>query len=272
MARKKKKRAGEAEQAAEPKPQPPPAIATQLGELFKQAGVKAAPPKAAKPPKPRPPVTMPPPAEPLSRVTIGSPAVAPVALDRETKLSAKELRELNDAYAGVRKLSGKAAKSMPYRELAPVTQHAERQSQARQDELQARARLGALVGGGVRFKQRRDGAFVEALRDGASPKLLARVISKGFTPEATLDLHGKRAADIALLVTDFVRKRHRQGARHLLIITGKGLHSEGGVGVLGDAAIEALVSGGGAPLVAAFASAHVDHGGSGAIAVVLDAR
>src|SRR3954469_174341 len=87
MARKKKKHPGDGEQAGEPKPPPPPAIATQLGELFKQAGVKAAPRNAAPAPAPRGPRTLPPSAEPPMRVT-----VEPVALDKEIKLSAKELR------------------------------------------------------------------------------------------------------------------------------------------------------------------------------------
>jgi len=252
-----------ASEEANAKPKPPPPIATDLGALLKQAGITAAPAKQV---RGRGPHTLPPPSpEPLGRVSLPPPAPS-----TPVRHPAAELRALNDAYAGVRKLSGKS-KSMPFREVVVPTQHVERRAQAQQEEAAARARLGALVAGGVRFKVRRDDGFVEALRTGASAKLLARVSGRGFAPEATLDLHGLREAEVPLAVTDFVRKRHRQGARHLLLITGKGLHSQGGTPVLREAAVEALTTGGAAPLVLAFASAHQDHGGSGAFAILLDA-
>jgi DNA-nicking Smr family endonuclease len=65
-----------------------------------------------------------------------------------------------------------------------------------------------------------------------------------------------------------VRRQHRLGRRYVLIITGKGQHSDGGVGVLGEALAETLAGGGAAPFVLAFASAHAQHGGRGAVAVM----
>jgi DNA-nicking Smr family endonuclease len=55
----------------------------------------------------------------------------------------------------------------------------------------------------------------------------------------------------------------------LLVIVGKGLHSEDGYGVLARAAVAALTQGVAAPLVLAVSSAHPKHGGSGALAVIL---
>ena len=78
-----------------------------------------------------------------------------------------------------------------------------------------------------------------------------------------------RSAEVERAVHDFVRDAQRRRARHLLIIVGKGQHSEDGVGVLAEVAVRALSQGGAAPLVAAFASAHSRHGGSGALAVLL---
>jgi DNA-nicking Smr family endonuclease len=71
------------------------------------------------------------------------------------------------------------------------------------------------------------------------------------------------------VVETFVRGHHRRGAKHLLIIVGKGLHSEDGQGVLLPALIDALTKGGAAPLVRCFASAHMTLGGTGAVAVQL---
>jgi len=172
---------------------------------------------------------------------------------------------LNDAYAGARPLARKIAHGEP----APVVVRRQAAAADRADEAAARARLAALVAGGVRFKIVHEDEFVQAWRLDASAKTAARLAGQAFTPEATLDLHGQRAAKVADLVAGFVRTHHRRGVRQLLIIAGKGLHSENGIGVLRDAAVDALTKGFAAPLVVAFASAHTNRGGSGALAVLL---
>jgi DNA-nicking Smr family endonuclease len=172
---------------------------------------------------------------------------------------------LNDAYAGARPLSRKAAQSAP----APPAARAQRVDGDRAAEAAARARLAALVAGGVRFKITHDDQFVQVWRADASPKLISRLTAQAFTPEATLDLHGERAAKVADVVASFVRGHHRRGVRQILIIAGKGLHSENGKGVLREAVVDALTQGFAAPLVLAFATAHANRGGSGALAVLL---
>lgn len=281
MARKRKKRSGagdDADKVAAPKPPPP--IATQLGALLKQAGMTKPAvlrnvshgPTTGKPASPR---TMPPPSpEPAARVTARPPALQdelPTA--PASARSASELRSLNDAYAGARPLAQKTQRirAPVATPAAPLADDLARAGKRADDEdAIARARLSALVGGGVRFKVRSQDDFVEAVREGASPKLLSRVSGRGFSPEATLDLHGARAAEVAQRVSSFVRTHKRAGARYVLVITGKGLHSEGGVSALRQAAVEALTQGGAAPLVLVFATAHVEHGGTGALAVLLE--
>lgn len=46
-------------------------------------------------------------------------------------------------------------------------------------------------------------------------------------PQAVLDLHGKTASEAEALVTDFLLTSGRSGLEKVLIIHGKGLHSEG---------------------------------------------
>jgi DNA-nicking Smr family endonuclease len=58
----------------------------------------------------------------------------------------------------------------------------------------------------------------------------------------------------------------------VLIIHGKGAHSEGGIGVLEEACVEALTKGGAAPFVEAFATAPARFGGRGAIVARLRDR
>jgi DNA-nicking Smr family endonuclease len=249
------------------KPKPPPKVGTDLGALLKKAGVKARPAGAA--PSARRSVLETPKKPKPSQVPYGQPAkAAPISPGKEAPArNMAELRALNDAYAGARRLDNKLS-----REHGSVMDHTPRAklvAQDARDDQAARARLAALVAGGVRFSVRKQDEFVEGLRGDASSKSIARITGKGFSPEATLDLHGRRAAEVSQLVSDFVRIHHRRGARSLLIITGKGLHSQDGVPVLRDLLVEALTQGGAAPLVLAFASAHLQHGGSGAVAIQL---
>jgi DNA-nicking Smr family endonuclease len=254
MGRRRKNRRGD--EQPEPGSKPAPPTTTSLGTLFKAAGFGKVAPAS--------PRTLPPPG-PESLVPVRAPA--PAVVRPQPKLSpAAELRMLNDAYAGARPLTQKPTRtSAPPR--APIAREADEATRA--DEIAARARLAALVSGGVHFKVTREDDYVQGWRADASPKLVTRISGKGFVPDATLDLHGERVAKVADRVASFARTHHRKGARQLLIIAGKGLHSQDGVGVLRDALIEALTHGLAAPLVMAFATAHANQGGTGAVAVLL---
>jgi DNA-nicking Smr family endonuclease len=195
------------------------------------------------------------------------PSVAPPAPAARPRAphSSGELAALNDAYRGVQPI----VRPKHARTAAPRVPRPRAAAAPDSGDAEARERLSALVGGGVRFEVRWDDALVEGVRAGSSDKLLRRLAGSGFEPQATLDLHGMRRAAAQRAVHDFVRAQQRIGVRQLLVIVGKGSHSEDGVGVLGAAAVEALTHSGAAPLVVAFASAHARHGGSGAIAVLL---
>ncbi|MET0388411.1 MAG: Smr/MutS family protein [Polyangiales bacterium] len=246
-------RAGKAGKAAAPQN-----ATTSLGSLLKAANVQVGKPAERG----------------KAGATAATPARAPAApappppRDPSAPSPASELRMLNDAYAGTRPLTEtarKGARQVVTRQLS----RRGRSEEERVEELAARKRLAELVSGGVHFKVRRDDTFVEAWRTDASQKSIYRLSGQGFTPEATLDLHGETTARLVDTVSSFVRTHHRRGARHLLFIVGKGLHSEDGTGVLLPALIDALTQGLCAPLVRGFASANARLGGSGAVAVLL---
>lgn len=257
MTKKRKTHAAaSAETDASPKAQPAPGIATAIGPLLERAGLNkllaAEPrPRSLPSPGPKPPSMVP---EPLPRPRPKAPAT-PTPGDQSA---------LNAAYRGVQPIArpkrGRivSAARVP---KGPAPQDPEEQA--------ARERLSALVSGGVRFEVRWDDGLVEGLQRGASETLLRRLTRPAFTPEITLDLHGMRREQAARAVHELIRTQHRRGVRRLLIIVGKGLHSEGGLGVLADALVDALTQGVAAPLVAAFATADARHGGRGAIAVQL---
>jgi len=269
-------------------PKPTAPVTTGLGSLLERAGLKKLPPEktrarssggSSQSPKPReqpiaasfnrgssPFPDQPPPPLPVpARAAHPKPAARAKASTAPPVLSTADLSAWNRAMGGVQPLRRvKSAQAGPVR--PPAVQAV---AQPSPDDAVARERLDALVGGGVRFEVRWDLELVQALREGSPESLLTRAAALAFAPEAQLDLHRARAAEAQRAVADFVRSEHRRGARRLLVIVGKGLHSEDGYGVLARAAVAALTDGVAAPLVAAVSSSHPKHGGSGALAVIL---
>ncbi|MCB9707598.1 MAG: Smr/MutS family protein [Myxococcales bacterium] len=87
--------------------------------------------------------------------------------------------------------------------------------------------------------------------------------------DAQLDLHGCSRQEAATNVIAFVRQARSRGYRTLLLIHGKGLHAEDGVGVLGHVVVDVLTRGPTAPWLLAVSTAHPRWGGTGALVVKL---
>jgi len=272
--RRKHKGREESDSDAPPKPSKPPEVGTGLKALLERAGLSTLPKKPEKPAKAQRGagyagvgLAAQPGRAPSAASSGGAaPGAGPPAAQKpRAPYSTAELSALNQAYRDVepiRRAQRKRKAGVP--DVSPIRRRA-----VDPEDVAARARLAALVGGGVRFDVRWDDGFVQALRAGGASSALSRAGSARFEPEASLDLHGRQRAEAQRVLGEFVRAEHRRGARRLLIIVGKGQHSADGVGVLGTAAVETLTAGVAAPLVAAVASAHPTLGGKGALAVVL---
>ena len=89
-----------------------------------------------------------------------------------------------------------------------------------------------------------------------------------MAPQSTLDLHGYTAKEAEEAVRSFLSECHENGIRKISIITGKGLHSEDGVGVLKTAVLAVLDESG---MVSEKTSAPLSAGGSGALWIILKA-
>lgn len=83
---------------------------------------------------------------------------------------------------------------------------------------------------------------------------------------ATLDLHGHTQVTAAAALESFLARHRRQGARCVLVITGKGKLGEG---VLRRRFMDWITSKEASPIVSGYAQAHQRHGGSGAFYVFL---
>ncbi len=84
--------------------------------------------------------------------------------------------------------------------------------------------------------------------------------------QATLDLHGETQSDSATMISSFVDECVEHGLRKISIITGKGLHSENGNGVLKDLALSLLTQ---SEHVQEISPAPLSRGGGGALWVIL---
>lgn len=265
MAKRKKKKRGESseeESGEQGIPKPAPSIATSLRdrltkvELPQPGALPKAKPSEARPsPKPPPKPPKPAPKSPSApnEKRAQRPSAALHGHDRTAYL---------DALAGVRPLAGRPVKRIGAIASPPVSTLAEE----RKREAEARSRLASLVAGGVRFDVHREEDWIEGVRRGMKPSRIDALRRATVGPEATLDLHGARAALTAKHVVRFVRDAERSGIRRVLIIHGKGLHSEGG-GVLANIVMETLTEGAAAPFVLAFVTAPISNGGSGALVV-----
>jgi len=82
--------------------------------------------------------------------------------------------------------------------------------------------------------------------------------------DAQLDLHGYTQAQAKDLLYEFLSEATENGYRRVLIVTGKGLHSPDGVGVIKELTENILCRAG-----HRYAEAKLNEGGSGALMVTL---
>jgi DNA-nicking Smr family endonuclease len=100
---------------------------------------------------------------------------------------------------------------------------------------------------------------------------LAERLRKGRLPiQSTLDLHGLTQSEAHAAVQGFVARAAERGLRTLLIVTGKGRRD--GAGVLKSALPRWLNEAPLRPFVLALAEARPEHGGTGALYVLLKRR
>jgi DNA-nicking Smr family endonuclease len=88
-------------------------------------------------------------------------------------------------------------------------------------------------------------------------------------PQAVLDLHGMTADEAESAIDRFMESSARGGLEKVLLIHGKGLHSEGGLSVLKGTARKALEA---HRLAGRFGEAAKADGGSGALWVMIRKR
>jgi len=102
----------------------------------------------------------------------------------------------------------------------------------------------------------------------AMPKRMKQLKQGKLTPEASLDLHGFQRAEVADKLRYFLQNAQHHDWQTLLVITGKGLHSQDGVSILRDET-EQFLSGEGKKHVVEWRRAPKQYGGDGALVLFL---
>ena len=169
--------------------------------------------------------------------------------------------------AGVRALPGEGAHRIP--RTASRIEKATQASAPGDPDADARARMGSLVAEGIRFETSDDGERLEGRRIDVDPRELRRLRRAQYAIDGKLDLHGLGSDEARHAVEAFVKKRSQDGDRVVLVVHGKGSHSPRGNAVLRGEIAAWLSQGRSARYVAAFSTAPDDHGGTGAVLVLL---
>jgi len=170
--------------------------------------------------------------------------------------------------AGVRALPGDRAHRIP-RTASRIEKAAQGGAPREDADADARARMRSLVADGLRFETVDDGERIEGRRLDVDPRELRRLRRGQFAIDGKLDLHGFGALEARQAVDAFVKKRAQDGDRVVIVVHGKGSHSPRGHAVLRGEIAAWLSQGRSARHVAAFATAPDEHGGTGAVLVLL---
>ena len=132
-----------------------------------------------------------------------------------------------------------------------------------------RRRLEQLVQGELHFDCSLTDEFSAGQVRGLDPRIFNKLKAGAYSVEAHLDLHGLTLEPAWQEVTDFIRRQYTQGRRCLLLVTGRGLNSPDGRGVLRGQVQSWLTRDPLRRVVLAFVTAQPRHGGAGALYVLL---
>ena len=113
-----------------------------------------------------------------------------------------------------------------------------------------------------------DSFVTENPRPTAMAKRIKQVKQGRLTPDASLDLHGLQRVDVVEKLQYFLQNAQHHGWKTLLVITGKGLHSEDGESVLRNE-VERYLSAAGKQQIVEWSRAPRQYGGDGALILFL---
>lgn len=137
------------------------------------------------------------------------------------------------------------------------------------EEAESLARLAELVSGDEAFCRADAQEAVEGAVQGFDERVMRTLRAGEFRAQARLDLHGLTQEEAKAALERFVQDARVAGHRCVVVVTGRGLHSEDQVPVLKRGVQSWLTRGRLARQVLAFCTAKPTDGGAGALYVLL---
>lgn len=155
------------------------------------------------------------------------------------------------------------------RQIVPKKQEAPSSSKPQDRDAESRQYLHDLVEGKVEFEIEFTSEFVQGNVKGLDPRIFRQLKAGHYSPQAHLDLHGFTAEIAWQQLIEFVKKSYLSGKRCLLLIPGRGKNSPQGRGVLREQLQQWLTRDPLKRVVLAFSTAQPEHGGAGALYILL---
>ncbi|MDR2825816.1 MAG: Smr/MutS family protein [Deltaproteobacteria bacterium] len=111
--------------------------------------------------------------------------------------------------------------------------------------------------------------FFEGHVMGLDPLVAAKLRAGQYSPEANVDLHGQNAEQAQDTLINFIHQAYNKSQRFLIVVTGRGKNSPGGLGILRKNMQEWLTQNPLKRVVLAFCTAQAKDGGTGAVYILL---
>ncbi len=147
-----------------------------------------------------------------------------------------------------------------------------KQYQAENDDLWVTDYLRNLVQGTVEFELSYSEEYMHGFIQDLDKKVLGKLKAGQFSVEAHLDMHGLNALQARDAALDFLRGQYYLGRRCVLLIPGRGKNSPGGLALIREELPLWLTREPLRRVVLAFCTALPQHGGAGALYVLLRKR
>ena len=129
-----------------------------------------------------------------------------------------------------------------------------------------------VLTGKIEFALEYTDQFIQGHVLDLDPAILATMRAGAYSPEGHLDLHGRNMQQAYAALAVFIKYAYQSGKRHLLIITGRGRNSPGGLSVLRERVQAWLARDPFKRVVLGFCTAKPADGGAGAMYLLLRKR
>lgn len=129
-----------------------------------------------------------------------------------------------------------------------------------------------LLLGTLEFSLEYTDEFVEGHVFGLDPLVMEKLKAGAYSPEGHVDLHGQNMEQAYATLAHFIKHAYRNGKRHLIVVTGRGKNSPGGVPVLRERVQAWFTRDPFKRVILGFCSAKQGDGGVGALYVLLRKR